>query len=279
MLRHHGAYATDLQARLPLGDRLFGRLDGWYYLKVGRVVLHGGRLAARGRYTSEVWAQSSADMLGAVEACGGNVQIEGLTEVLRTPGPVVYVSNHMSMLETFLLPAILLTRGDVSFVVKEDLLRYPAFGRLLGACEPVSVTRRNPREDFKQVMTQGAALLQKGRSVTIFPQSTRMVRFDPGQFNTLGCKLAARAGVPLVPVALKTDWLGVGKLVRDFGPLDRTQPIHIRFGAPMAVEGTGRETHAAVVRFIAGSLREWGMDVVEQNAENAGRKTEGGEAI
>ena len=95
----------------------------------------------------------------------------------------------------------------------------------------------------------------------VFPQATRQVRFDPGAFNTLATKLAARAGVPVVPIALKTDFVGVGRLIKEFGRVDRQKPIHIRFGPPLPVTGTGRETQAQVVDFISASLREWGGEV------------------
>jgi len=48
-------------------------------------------------------------------------------------------------------------------------------------------------------------------SVLIFPQTTRDLRFDPNKFNTLGIKLAKRAKVPVIPVAVKTDAWGMGK--------------------------------------------------------------------
>ena len=54
--------------------------------------------------------------------------------------------------------------------------------------------------------------------------------FDPGAFNSLGAKLAARSGVPVVPIALKTDFSGLGPVVKEFGRIDRTRTVHFRFG-------------------------------------------------
>ncbi len=45
--------------------------------------------------------------------------------------------------------------------------------------------------------------LKKNISVLIFLQTTRELRFDPKKFNTLGIKLAKRAKVPVIPVAVK----------------------------------------------------------------------------
>jgi 1-acyl-sn-glycerol-3-phosphate acyltransferase len=94
----------------------------------------------------------------------------------------------------------------------------------------------------------------------IFPQSTRTVGFDPAAFNSLGVKLAARAGVRVLPVALQTNFQTNGGRIKDIGPLDRFQPVRFRFGEPMAVSGNGRDAHQACVRFITATLREWGVD-------------------
>ena len=59
----------------------------------------------------------------------------------------------------------------------------------------------------------------------------------------------ARAGVPVMPVAIKTDFQGNGKLIKDMGPVDPSKTLYFKFGEPMAVEGKGREAHQYVVEF------------------------------
>ena len=53
--------------------------------------------------------------------------------------------------------------------------------------------------------------LKKIISVWVFAQTTRELLLDPKKFNTLGIKLAKRARVPVIPVAVKTDAWGMGK--------------------------------------------------------------------
>ena len=84
-------------------------------------------------------------------------------------------------------------------------------------------------------MNGGVDLLNKGISIVIFPQSTRSVEFNPEDFNSLGVKLARKANVDIVPIALKTDWWGNGKLIKELGPIDRHKHIHIKFGEPMKI--------------------------------------------
>jgi 1-acyl-sn-glycerol-3-phosphate acyltransferase len=107
------------------------------------------------------------------------------------------------------------------------------------------------------VLSRGSELLRAGISVIIFPQTTRSVTFDPVQFNSIGTKLARKAGVPMVPVALKTDALANGKIFRDFGKVDPSKAVRFAFGEPMRVADRGAEEHARTMEFIQGKLRQW----------------------
>ncbi len=246
---------------LPWPDRWLGRSDTWFYANLFAIVIRANRIARAGNYDNRRWAGSSFDTIRLVERCGGQVTIAGALALAEAKGPAVIVANHMSMAETFILPGLVLAFRGVSFVVKESLLHYPAFGAVLRACNPISVTRENPREDLKAVFTQGQAALEAGRSVVVFPQATRAPYFAPALFNTLGVKLAARAGVPVVPLALKTDFQGTGRIIKDFGPIDRRQAMHYHFGAPIDPRGREKETHAQVVAFIRERMTAWGGEV------------------
>jgi 1-acyl-sn-glycerol-3-phosphate acyltransferase len=229
-------------------------------------------LAKRGRYTERSWAERALGTLALVEACHGRLRIEGVEHLRRGGGAAVYVANHMSLFETFALPAILMHVGSVATVVKESLLTYPLFGPIMRSIHPIAVTRRNPRQDLVEVLTQGEACLREGRSVLIFPQATRSVQLDVTAFNSLGAKLARKAGVPLVPVAVRTDFMGIGQRFRDFGPIDRRQTVRFRFGEPLRVAGSGKTEHQHVVEFIAGCLTEWGVPVRRGGEEGTDRE-------
>jgi 1-acyl-sn-glycerol-3-phosphate acyltransferase len=230
----------------------------WYVVDILR---HDGRLASAGLYGGKEWVEGSCRTVRLLERCGIRFHIGGMNNIDTVDGPCVFVGNHMSTLETFVLPSLIQPRKSVTFVVKESLLGYPWFGPVLGSRKPVVVRRQNPREDFSAVMEGGTARLAAGRSVIVFPQSTRAPAFDPAAFNSMGVKLAKRAGVPVVPVALRTDAWANGRLIRDYGGLDPSKTVHIRFGEALRVDGAGKTEHAAVCGFIGRNLREWGMTV------------------
>ncbi|MBM4148386.1 MAG: 1-acyl-sn-glycerol-3-phosphate acyltransferase [Lentisphaerae bacterium] len=266
MLRAKGRYVSPAPLPRGLFDRLFGRFDTWYYSVLFDIVLRANLAARRMAYARQRFSQSSFETLRLVERCGATVTIEGCGHLAALRGPAVIVANHMSLLETFLLPSIVIAFGDVAIVVKESLVSYPLFGPVVSATRPITVTRRNPREDLEQILTRGEAMLREGRHVLIFPQSTRTTFFSPADFNSIGVKLARRAGAQVVPAALKTDFMGIGKIIRDFGKIDRRNPVHVRFGPPAVITGTGREAHQSCVDFIKTTLHEWNVPVNEPGA-------------
>lgn len=272
-LRSKEGYETPSDVRRNLYGRLLsGWLDPFYYFDVTHVVASANLHVRRGLFDRTMWARHGLRMLDAVERAGGKASLTGFDNIALAKLPVVYTSNHMSVVDTTILPASLLGFGDVTTVVKESLLTYPLFGRVMRAVEPISVTRRDPRDDLKEVLTRGEAFLRAGRSVLIFPQATREPGFAPSEFNSLGVKLARHAGVPVIPIALKTDFQGIGKRFRDFGPVDRQKRLYIRVGRPLAVEGNGRATQEAIVSFITETVRSWGAEIRGPKA-NSGKVT------
>ena len=216
--------------------------------------------ARRGTYDNLEWSRSSQQVLKSLESVGVRFEFSGLDHIRQLESPCVFVANHMSMLETTVLPAIIQPIRDVTFVVKQSLLEYPVFRHVMRARDPIAVSRDNPHEDFIAVMRGGIERLQKGISIVVFPQSMRCLTLAPCQFNTMGVKLARRAKVPLVPIALKTDAWGNGKWFDYFGPIDPNKIVHIAFGEPNVIEGRGAQQHQKIIDYISAKLSHWSAE-------------------
>jgi len=107
------------------------------------------------------------------------------------------------------------------------------------------------------VLEGGEQRLKAGISIVVFPQTTRTPTFDPTDFNSIGVKLAKKAGAPIVPIALKTDAWGNGRYLKDFGRIKPSSKVHFAFGNPLWVKDRGREEHEEIVRFISDKMAEW----------------------
>lgn len=238
--------------RLSLGSR-------WYfYLNNFGIFARTGRCGRRGRLDKERQIYFSNKNFRLVEKCGGRIHLRGLENLRDVSGePVVLIGNHMSLLETALFHAVAREYLDFTFVIKQSLLTVPFFRDIMRSLGVIPVGRENPRDDLRAVLGDGKKVLESGRSIIIFPQSTRSETFDAAKFNSIGIKLAKSAGVRVLPFALKTDFLGNGKYLRDMGPVRPKRGVYFEFAPARAVEGNGQALQQEIIGFIQSRLASW----------------------
>lgn len=115
-------------------------------------------------------------------------------------GPVILLSNHQSLFDV----PVLYTFIDVPFrwMAKSSLFRIPLVGLAMRAADYIPVERGDSRKSL-QSLFDAAELIQKGKSVIVFPEGTRgeadgtMLPFKKGAFL-----LARKAAVTLQPVVI-----------------------------------------------------------------------------
>jgi 1-acyl-sn-glycerol-3-phosphate acyltransferase len=147
------------------------------------------------------------------------------------PGPVILAPNHTSYLDALVLVALLGPR-PYAFIAKREFLGNPLMRLLLAGfgCEFVE------RFDVKEAAGHAeelAAAAKAGRSLVIFPEGTLQRRAGLMPFRTGAFQVAAQAGLPVVPAALR----GVRSVLRDGTWYARRHPVAVTFGAPIPPEG------------------------------------------
>ena len=247
-------YRTPEAVKRSFMDVLLRPMNVYFYARAISTIMRASSFTDREDFY-DYFIEYCGRVIKAVEATGTPVEVYGLENVDNRP--CVYVGNHMSTLETVTLGHVLRDKGRVSFVIKESLMKYPYFKDILGALECIAVTRTSPIQDLKQILREGPKLLEKGISVVVFPQHTRGA-FDPSDFSSIACKLAKRAKVPIVPLALDSRFWGKGKVISDLGPISRDIPVRFAFGDELVIDKNEKEVHAQCLDFIAGKLQEWG---------------------
>ena len=257
-LFHGDTYDTPADRKRALADRLLLGSRWYFYWHNFKIFADSGKLGRAGKLDKTAQILQSNRNIKLIEDCGGRIHIAGLDNLRNLNGrPVVLMSNHMGLLETAVLHAIVRPHLDFTFVIKQELMKIPYFRDIMTALDAICVGRDNPREDLKIVMDEGKKRLEQGRSVIIFPQSTRSVVFDPEKFNSIGIKLARHAGADILPFALKTDFTANGWPVKDLGPVNRKKLVCFEFGKPMKVNGNGKEELKFTIDFIQNKLAEF----------------------
>jgi 1-acyl-sn-glycerol-3-phosphate acyltransferase len=138
---------------------------------------------------------------------GMNVSVRGL-DALDPNQTYVFISNHRSYLDTATLFAFLGRR--IGLIAKKELLKVPILGYGMGYVNIMAIDRTN-RERALKTMEAAESRLRGGISFGVFAEGTRA---KPGQFLPFkkgAFYMAAQAGVPIVPVAIKNTDLLMGK--------------------------------------------------------------------
>lgn len=250
-------YKTTTPKR-TLGGRLFGwsRFYFFYNLCVGIIKKIGDRHRLGCGSLDDVYA-GSWEILKLAENCGAQVEATGMHHIQKTDGPVVFIGNHMSMLETVLLPYFIMPKKNITFVVKEQLLKTFGICDVLNIMDCIGLTRKDPVKDLKTMLTAGKEAVSNGKSIIVFPQVSRSTQFNPEHFSSAGIKMARKFKVPIIPVALKTDFTENGRIIKGLGPINAKNKVMFEFGEPRHITGNGKDDHQYVVDFITSRLSEW----------------------
>jgi 1-acyl-sn-glycerol-3-phosphate acyltransferase len=163
---------------------------------------------------------------------GAKLEIIG-REKVPSEGPVIFMSNHQGNFD--ILSLFLAIPRQFSWIAKEELFAIPVFGHSMRRAGYIPLDRSDGRSALKSIEA-AAAMIKNGRSVIIFPEGTRTLDGNLLPFKRGGFLLAAKAGVPIVPLTIN----GSARV----NPCKRLElypgTITIRFGEPISpVEGGG----------------------------------------
>lgn len=172
-----------------------------YQIFIFPSLLKTNRLAAEGR-TVEADALAHATAIpwakSLLKLAGCKVRVSG-SENAPANGSVLYVSNHQS---NFDIPILMAHIGQpTGFIAKESLEKLPLISQWMRHIHCVFIKRGSPR-DAAAAINQGIRFLKEGYSMVIFPEGTRSKDGTLQEFKPGALKLATKAGVPIIPVAI-----------------------------------------------------------------------------
>ena len=153
----------------------------------------------------------------------------------------VVVANHESQADPFLLSWL---PWDMRWVAKEELFRTPGTGWAMRFGGDIPL-RRGEGDSVREMMNECERALAGGISVMMFPEGTRSRDGELLPFRDGAFKLALRAKVPVLPIALAGTRQMRPKHSKWFGKAHACAKIL----APISTdEFTGAEGDVAVLR-------------------------------
>ncbi len=148
----------------------------------------------RALWLAQLWARTLLG--GARVICGIHTEVSGREHI--PDGPLLIASQHQSAFDTLIW---LLLVPRVSYVYKAELSRVPLVGPLLRMSGQIMLDRRAGYAAVKALLRGAERAVADGRQIVIFPEGTRV---EPGVDAPMRpgiAALAARTGLPVIPVA------------------------------------------------------------------------------
>ncbi|NOQ72983.1 MAG: 1-acylglycerol-3-phosphate O-acyltransferase [Crocinitomix sp.] len=172
-----------------------------------------------------IWAPGILFLLSS------KVVVSGVENIVKGK-PYVLMSNHLSYLDIPSLFKVL--PNNLHFVAKKSLKKIPFLGWYMRATGMIFIDRGNHSEAQKS-LTEAADLINKGKTVLIFPEGTVSPDGEVKRFKKGGFNLALQSGVEILPISIKgtnTIW-----------PIDSNTKfkkgiITVNIGVPLSLEGS-----------------------------------------
>ncbi|WP_292834152.1 lysophospholipid acyltransferase family protein [Microbacterium sp.] len=164
-------------------------------------------------------------------------RIEGRRNVPRT-GPVILASNHLSFIDSFLIPAF--APRPVYFLAKSTYFDGTGlagwFSRTFFTAIGATPVERGAGQAALQALDQQRRILESGRAIALYPEGTRSLDGRLYKGRTGVAFLALETGAMVVPVGL----VGTNEAMPVGAKWPRLTPrVTIRYGEPIDLTAHG----------------------------------------
>ncbi|MBL5972908.1 MAG: 1-acyl-sn-glycerol-3-phosphate acyltransferase [Candidatus Leucobacter sulfamidivorax] len=185
-------------------------------------------------------------------------------EHIPQAGPVLLASNHLSSLDTILIPSF--SSRKVQFLAKASLFEKPLKGWFMRQIGAVPV-HREVGAAAQAALEAGRRVLAEGQVFAVFPEGSRSRDGRLYKGRSGAAFMALETGAAVVPVGL----IGTNRKLAD-PRTGRVPRIELRFGAPVPLEDlaglpAGRARREATERIMAAIRELSGQELADGFAE------------
>jgi len=205
--------------------------------------------------------------------------IHGLEHVAVARDPFILALNHSTMIESLIVPALLVLHRDgqlIHFLADWNYRLIPGVGLIYARAETITVTRKPARPRILNALKplyrhplsaldRARLRLAVGQSVGIFPEGK--VNRDPRRLlpaHRGAALLSLESGAPIVPVGIRFPGAASERPIRDGAPME----VHI--GPPLIAPQSAALSLA--------SLHAWHATIMSEIGQLCGKVPQSGEA-
>ncbi len=186
---------------------------------------------------------------------GMSFQMSGTEHVPRQGGAIL-AANHVGYVD-FVFDGLAAQPSGrlVRFMAKKEAFEHPISGPLMRGFHHISVDRENGEQSYRDAVQYA----RDGEIVGIFPEATISRSFEIKELKTGAVRMAAEAGVPLIPmVTWGTQLLKTKDHEADIWGRGKTIGLHV--GAPIEVTGDDPVAETAVLREAMSQLLDHAIE-------------------
>lgn len=196
----------------------------------------------------------------AFRLIGMNVEVSGVENVPKDE-PVIFVSNHQSMLDIKISLACIPV--DFSFISKDSIFRVPLLGTYMAASGHIPIQRTENKRAYETIMTTIEKMKARQKSLMVFPEGTRSEHGELGSFKRGISFIILKSGRRVVPMAISgsCQFMPKGRWLSD----PEKRHVKVCFGKPLSFDKTkiDREYTLQVTDILHKKVQEL-LDIIQE---------------
>ena len=164
--------------------------------------------------------------------CGVKVEVKGRENV--PDGPVLYVANHRGIFD--ILVGYISVDRLTGFISKKEVKKVPFLSWWMYFMNCLFLDRSSAKAGLKTIL-KAIELEKNGISIFIFPEGTRSKDGNVADFKAGSFKIAEKAGVPVVPIAINHT----EEIFENHKPFVRGAHVTFEYCEPIMVNDLSKE--------------------------------------